>query len=323
MTGIRHLEVAQDEGDLRLDRWFRRHFPTLGHGHLAKLLRTGQVRVDGKRAQAGLRISPGQTIRVPPNAATDKPYTPPRTVVPEADRRLLLDAILYQDDHLIALNKPAGLAVQGGSKIARHLDGMLDALRTGADRPRLVHRLDKDTSGVLLLARTAQIAARLSTSFRERHTRKVYWALVAGVPRPAQGRIDVALAKRSTGGQERVVGDPDAGKSAVTEYTTLETIGQKAAWLELRPLTGRTHQLRSHSATLGTPIVGDGKYGGAGAHLAGLANRLHLHARRIVISHPVTAKPLQITAPLVGHMAQSWAMLGLSERAPNESKSTK
>ncbi len=318
MSGLHHREVAQDEGDLRLDRWFRRHFPTLGHGHLAKLLRTGQVRVDGKRAKAGLRIAAGQTIRIPPLTVGDKPAARPRPKIAEQDRAQLLDAILYQDDHIIALNKPAGLAVQGGSKTSRHLDGMLDILRFGADRPRLVHRLDKDTSGVLLLARTGAVAARLAASFRNRDARKIYWALVAGVPRPAQGRIDVALAKRPSDGRESVVSDPDAGKPAITEYTTLEAIGNRAAWLELRPLTGRTHQLRSHCTTLGTPIVGDGKYGGAEARLGGLANRLHLHARAISIIHPDTGKALRVTAPLAGHMAQSWSMLGLPDKAPNE-----
>lgn len=318
MSGLHHREVAQDEGDLRLDRWFRRHFPTLGHGHLAKLLRTGQVRIDGKRAKPGSRIAAGQTIRIPPMEVGEKPAPALRPKVAEQDAQQLLEAILYQDDYIIALNKPAGLAVQGGSKISKHLDGMLDVLRFDADRPRLVHRLDKDTSGVLLLARTGAVAARLAASFRNRDARKIYWALVAGVPRPAQGRIDVALAKRASEGRESVVSDPDAGKAAVTEYTTLETIGNKAAWLELRPQTGRTHQLRSHCATLGTPIVGDGKYGGAEAHLGGLANRVHLHARAISIRHPITGKTLHVTAPLSGHMARSWAMLGLPGKAPNE-----
>ncbi|MHA1567361.1 MAG: RluA family pseudouridine synthase [Alphaproteobacteria bacterium] len=320
MTAVQHRKVGQDEGELRLDRWFRRHFPDLGHGRLSKLLRTGQIRVDGKRAQPGLRIAPGQTIRIPPmpkGTGTARP-SPSRPKVAEQDRKLLLDAILYQDDHIIAINKPSGLAVQGGSKIARHLDGMLDVLAFDAGRPRLVHRLDKDTSGVLLLARTGTVAARLATGFRNRDTIKVYWALVAGAPRPAQGRIDVALAKRGGEGHERVVGDPDKGKPALTEYATLETIGNRAAWLELRPLTGRTHQLRSHCMTLGTPIVGDGKYGGAQAQLIGLANRVHLHARSITIKHPMTGKSLRITAPLGGYMAASWSLLGLPERAPNE-----
>ncbi len=323
MTMIQHRKVSQDEGDLRLDRWFRRHFPDLGHGHLAKLLRTGQIRVDGKRAKAGLRIAPGQTIRIPPMVDGAARARPSRPAVPAQDRKLLLDAILYQDDHIIALNKPSGLAVQGGSKVARHLDGMLDALAFDADRPRLVHRLDKDTSGVLLLARTGAVAARLATGFRNRDTAKVYWALVVGVPRPAHGRIDVPLAKHGGEGHERVVGDPDKGKPALTEYATLDTIGNRAAWLELRPLTGRTHQLRSHCMTLGTPIVGDGKYGGAQAQLVGLANRVHLHARSIAIKHPMTGKPLHIAAPLKGYMAASWSLLGLPERAPNEPRKKK
>lgn len=320
MSDVQLLTVGEDEAGLRLDRWFRRRFPALGHGRLEKLLRTGQVRVDGKRVKANHRVAPGDSVRVPPRAdavAPPRGGERPRPAAPLDPREAaaLRQRVLFMDDWLIALDKPAGLAVQGGSGQTRHLDAMAEALRFGAaERPRLVHRLDKDTSGVLLLARTAQAAGALSAAFRGQEARKTYWAAVVGVPAPRAGRIDLALAKQRDrmGGEEKVAGAPRAGRPATTLYRVVESAGTTAAWLLLRPLTGRTHQLRAHCATIGHPILGDGKYGAKAAFLADPAvpRQLHLHARELALPHPADGTTFRVSAPLPPHMAQTWARLG-------------
>ena len=318
MMAVETVSVSTADGGLRLDRWFRRHYPELAHGRLEKLLRTGQIRVDGKRAKSGDRVIPGQAIRVPPLDNVEPAASAARPSVSPADGATLHNAILHQDDHLIVLNKPPGLPVQGGTRSERNLDAMLDALRFGSnERPRLVHRLDKDTSGVLVIARTAAAAAFLTRAFRDKTTRKIYWALVVGRPKPAQGRIDLALAKQAApGGGERVRADAEDGKHAVTYYRVLDSAGEHVSWLALLPVTGRTHQLRAHCAALGAPIFGDPKYGGAGAQLAGAPNakRLHLHARELSIPHPAGGR-LRVTAPLPALMRQSWEFLGFSGKA--------
>jgi 23S rRNA pseudouridine955/2504/2580 synthase len=309
------VTVAEEDGALRLDRWFRRHYPSLGHGRLEKLLRTGRIRVDGKRARSGDRIAPGQAIHIPSldelAAAAPPAPLPPRP----GDEAMLRDAVLHRDDAVIALNKPPGLAVQGGSGTERHLDGLLDALRFGSEvRPRLVHRLDKETSGVLVIARTIAAAAFLTRAFREKTTRKIYWAIVVGLPKPRQGRIGLALAKRPGREGERVRADAEDGKRAVTYYRVIDSAGARASWLALQPVTGRTHQLRAHCAAIGTPILGDAKYGAAAAHLAGVpgAKRVHLHARALTIPHPLGGI-LQVAAPLPRHMRQCWEFFGFPE----------
>jgi 23S rRNA pseudouridine955/2504/2580 synthase len=316
MTAVQTISVAADDGELRLDRWFRRHFPGLGHGRLEKLLRTGQVRVDGKRAKAGDRIAPGQVIRVPPLGDLSAPPPKLASSAPRPrDIAMLERAVLHIDDALIVLDKPPGLAVQGGTGTERHLDAMLDALRFGAkDRPRLVHRLDRDTSGVLVLARNAAAAAALARAFRDKRTRKIYWAVVVGLPKPRRGRIDQPLAKLPGPAGERVTPDEEEGKRAITWYRTLAHAGDKLAWLALQPITGRTHQLRAHCVTLGTPILGDGKYGGAAAHPAGVPNarKLHLHARALSLPHPQGGQ-LEVTAPLPPHMKETFAFFGFDE----------
>ncbi len=310
-SALETVTIAAEDGPARLDRWFKRHYPALGHGRLEKLLRTGQVRVDGKRAKAGDRVLPGQAIRIPPLDAPPKAAEAARPLLP-ADEAMLEAAVLHRDDAVIVLNKPPGLAVQGGTKSERHLDGLLDGLRFGhAERPRLVHRLDKDTSGVLVIARNAAAAAFLTRAFRDKTTRKLYWALAVGVPTPPHGRISLALAKRPSQGGERVRADPDDGKPAVTYYHTADNVGERASWLALLPVTGRTHQLRVHCAAIGTPILGDGKYGVGAAHLSGVpnSNRLHLHARALSIPLPQGGR-LRVTAPLPPHMRQSWQFFG-------------
>src|SRR5687768_405323 len=308
MSGVQQIEIRQDDADQRLDRWFKRHFPALNHGRLEKLLRTGQIRLDGKRAKAGDRIEAGQIIRVPPIAPAqdaDAPRQPkPPKPVSDRDAKLLRDAVLYQDADVLVIDKPAGLAVQGGTGLDKNLDAMLDTLKfDAAERPRLVHRLDKDTSGVLVLARNAKAARELAEAFRHKSARKVYWAVVVGIPKPDRGTVDAPLSKQAGGYGERVGIDEEEGRHAVTRYAMIERAGNRAAWVALMPETGRTHQLRAHCVILGTPILGDGKYGGLAAQLTreNLPRQLHLHARSIRIPHPRKGW-IEATAPLPAHM---------------------
>ena len=314
MSGVATLEIAPEDGAQRLDRWFKRHYPAIGHGRLEKLLRTGQIRVNGKRARAGTRLAPGDRVRVPPLPEGGEERAPRRALPPmdEADVDMVQSAVIYRDGDMIALNKPPGLPVQGGSRVARHLDAMLDALRFDAtDAPRLVHRLDRDTSGVLLLARHAAAARELTALFRSRQLQKLYWALVVGVPKPAQGRIDAPLAKRQVGAGERVIATAKGGQRAITDYALIDTAGRRLSWLALMPRTGRTHQLRTHTASVfGHPIVGDGKYGGEAAFPAGFEPRLHLHARALALPRHRGKAPLVLSAPLPPHMAAAWRFLG-------------
>ena len=317
MAGVATLEIAPEDGDQRLDRWFKRHYPALGHGRLEKLLRTGQIRVNGRRARAGTRLAPGDRVRVPPLPDEGEGRAPRRRPAPQldkADTDMMQAAVIYRDADLIALNKPPGLPVQGGSHVARHLDGLLGALRfDAAEAPRLVHRLDRDTSGVLLLARHAAAARELTALFRSRSLRKLYWALIIGVPKPAQGRIDAPLAKRQMGEGERVVATAEGGQRAITDYALIETAGRRLSWLALLPRTGRTHQLRAHTASVfGHPVVGDGKYGGEAAFPAGFEPRLHLHARALELPRLGNRAPLLLSAPLPPHMTAAWRFLGFN-----------
>ncbi|WP_135467691.1 RluA family pseudouridine synthase [Crenalkalicoccus roseus] len=312
---VRHRTVAAEEAEMRLDRWFRRHFPRLTQGALQKMLRTGQIRVDGRRAEAATRLAPGQEVRIPPLPEGPAPERPARPPVSEQDARALERLVIHRDDSVIALDKPHGMPVQGGPGITRSLDALLDALRFGhAERPRLVHRLDRDTSGVLLLARTPAAAAALARAFRGRDVEKTYWAVVVGEPTPREGRIDIALARLGGphGERTQAVDDPKQGAHAITDFRTLDAARRRAAWLELKPLTGRTHQLRVHCAEgLGCPILGDGKYGGAAAHLEGLPGALHLHARALRLPHPEGGM-LEVAAPLPPHMRETFAFFGFT-----------
>ncbi|HVI88459.1 MAG TPA: RluA family pseudouridine synthase [Dongiaceae bacterium] len=327
MSGVTQITVAAADGEQRLDRWFKRRFPDVGHGRLEKLLRTGQVRVDGKRAKASDRLEVGQVVRIPPLDATGgetggEAAGAPKATAPkrapagpsERDIRMLQEAVLYQDADVIVINKPAGLAVQGGSGIGKNLDDLLVALQgDAAEKPRLVHRLDRDTSGVLVLARHLQAAQRLADAFRHKDARKIYWAVTVGVPKLPQGRIDAALAKQGGQGRERVQVDEE-GKRAVTFYRMLDKVGTKVAWLALMPMTGRTHQLRAHCMALATPILGDGKYAGAGAFVArdSVPRQLHLHARRLILPHPRKGM-IDVTAPLPPHMRQTQRFFGFAD----------
>lgn len=315
MNRVELIKVTSDETGMRLDRWFSSHYPALGHGALQKLLRTGQVRVDGGRAKAKDRIEAGQTVRVPPlPRKTDEASKQTGKILSESDARFIRDLVIYEDDDVIALNKPPGLAVQGGTKTGRHVDGLLDGLRLkNGERPRLVHRLDKDTSGVLLLGRSRAAAAMLGKALQGRRVIKTYWALLKGVPSPVRGEIDQALAKRGGEGAERMgfAGhDDDDSKRAVTRYEVIENAGRKYCWAALWPLTGRTHQLRVHMAGIGHSVIGDGKYGGEDAHPGGeISPKLHLHARQIEV--PLAkGRTLKVTASLPDHMARTWSLLG-------------
>ncbi len=319
------LAVSEDEAEIRLDRWFRRHYPHLTQGALQKLCRTGQVKVDGRKAEASTRLLPGQSVRVPPIPKASRP-APAERVVDPRDAAEIGRMVIHRDEQVIVLNKPAGLPVQGGPGITRHVDGMLDALRDGSEhRPRLVHRIDRDTSGLLLLARTPGVAAKLAASFRSRDVRKTYWAVVVGRPSPAEGVIDLPLARLGAGpGSLTVAAERDEEDSAhaLTEYAVKDAAARKMSWLELSPLTGRTHQLRVHCEALGTPILGDPKYGEGRARMEGFPDRLHLHARALSLPHPAGGT-LTVSAGLPPHMRDTFRTLGFTtprETAPQRSR---
>jgi 23S rRNA pseudouridine955/2504/2580 synthase len=311
---VRQFTVAADDDGARLDRWFKRHLPQVGFATVSRWARTGQIRLDGKRADVADRIATGQIIRVPPGG--DAPERTERARKPLTEEQLALaeSMVISKDRAAIVLNKPPGLATQGGSGTFQHVDGLLDAFADDGPRPRLVHRLDKDTSGVLLIARTPGSAAYFSKRFSGRSARKVYWALVVGVPDIAAGQIDLPLAKQpGTGGEKMMVDKSGEGQPARSRYRVIDRAGNRAAWVELQPLTGRTHQLRVHMAAIGHPIVGDGKYGGPDAFLSGsISRKMHLHARRLIIDHP-DGDFIDVRAELPEHFAASLTQLGFDE----------
>ena len=320
---VRQFTVSEDDDGIRLDRWFKRNLPQIGFATVSRWARTGQIRVDGKRVKPEDRLDQGQMLRVPPggeDAPSAKKAAPRiRTLTPEqiAEAKGM---VIRETASAIVLNKPPGLATQGGSKTTKHVDGLLDAFveTEKTPRPRLVHRLDKDTSGVLLIARTPGSAASFSKRFASRSARKVYWALVVGNPQLSEGVIDAPLAKQPGTGGEKMHIDEENGAAAKTRYRVVDRAGQRAAWVELEPLTGRTHQLRVHMAAIGHPIVGDGKYGGPDSFLTGAVSRkMHLHARRLIISEPKTGEgtggKLDVTAELPPHFAMSMDVLGFDQ----------
>lgn len=335
MSMVQMITIQEDQPEQRLDRWLRKTFPQFKQGQIEKACRKGEIRVDGARCKSNTRVGPGMEIRIPPLPKPDGDNRPRTTRISASDAAMMRDIVLYQDDHLIVINKPAGLPTQGGSKQTRHVDGLSQALQGDfPEKPRLVHRLDKDTSGVLVLARTPAAATKLTAAFRHRNTRKIYWALVAGVPTPYLGEIKYGLVKakgRGKGGEgekmhavhPRDVDSTEGAKRAHTLYATLYRVASRAAWVAMEPLTGRTHQLRAHMAEIGHPIIGDGKYGGSsqenrgdgwGAQLGGIiSKKLHLHARSLTFEHPETKMPLTVTAPLPDHMAHSWETFGWTE----------
>jgi 23S rRNA pseudouridine955/2504/2580 synthase len=342
------LPVGEDEAGMRLDRWFRRRYPDLPQTHLNKIVRKGEVRVDGKRVEISTRLEIGQAVRVPPllmKQAKDRSPTPD-----PADAQTLRDMFLFEDRDVIVLDKPFGLAVQGGSGTKRHIDGMLAALADkNGERPVLVHRLDRDTSGVLLIAKSRKMAADLGATFRSRGAKKIYWAVVEGIPKPEKGRISMFLAKGEGMGEARGAkgdrtdiermrvarhGDPEAQHS-LTLYATVDKVSPRLAWLSMRPITGRTHQLRAHCEAIGHPIVADPKYNRRPendparadplrAVPPGVEKKLHLLARRLILPHP-RGGMIDVTAPLPEHMRKTFEMFGFEapscdpiEDAPDE-----
>ena len=321
MAAVEQKIIDPDEAGMRIDRWFKAHYPGIGFGHLQKLMRSGQIRVDGARVKTSTRLAAGQTVRIPPigSSSTETPVGAPVTHNTMRDRHdadVIAENTLFEDNKVLVINKPAGLAVQGGSGLNRHVDGLLESYRDRkGQKPRLVHRLDRDTSGVLVIAKTRLAASHLTKAFRDRATKKVYWALVRGVPRPPQGRLSTWLIKDEDeyGDQKmRVLKDKvkDADH-AVTLYSAMEWVGQNLCWVSLRPITGRMHQLRVHMDYLGHPIIGDKKYFSVENWElpGGIQKKLHLHARRIIIPHP-DGGTIDVTAPLPPHMVQSWNLLG-------------
>lgn len=332
MSGVQMVTVTADDADQRLDRWMRRQFPHINQIRIEKMCRKGELRVDGGRVKPATRLEEGQAVRIPPMPEPGDIPARPKSYVSDADARMIRECVIYKDDQVIAINKPPGLPTQGGSKQTRHVDGMAEALRFDLDeKPRLVHRLDKDTSGVLLLARTRQAASALTAAMRHKETRKIYWAVVAGVPTPYLGEIKYGLVKapgHGKGGEgekmhclhPRDVNNTPGAKRAITQYATLYRVASRAAWVAMEPITGRTHQLRAHMAEIGHPIIGDGKYGGSGqenlgdgwgANMGGLiSNKLHLHARTMTFEQPVTHKVITLTAELPDHIQHTFDTFG-------------
>jgi 23S rRNA pseudouridine955/2504/2580 synthase len=320
----RQFTVGYDDDGIRLDRWFKRHLPDTSFNLVSRWARTGQLRIDGKRAEPGDRIEAGQILRVPPaeivaeaiSAAATKAPRPKRDREPLSaeDTQAIQSMVIHRDKQALVLNKIPGLATQGGTKTDRHVDGLLDGVQFEAEnRPKLVHRLDKDTSGVLLLARTSRAAAHFAKAFSSRTARKVYWALVTGVPSINDGMIELPLAKQPGSGGEKMHVDMKDGSPARTRYRVIERAGNRACWVELQPYTGRTHQLRVHMAAIGHPIVGDGKYGGLEAFLTGdVSRKMHLHARRLKVDHP-DGGVIDVIAKLPKHFSDSLNVLGFEE----------
>jgi 23S rRNA pseudouridine955/2504/2580 synthase len=316
MNDVKHYKVAPDEDGMRLDRWFKVNLPQVTFAYLNKLTRTGQVRVDGARAKTSTRLHADQEVRVPPLAFDRRPADAPRgeaKPLTKEEAALFDSMVIFEDRDLYVLNKPAGFAVQGGSKTFQHLDGLLMGLaRKSGERPLLVHRLDRDTSGVIVVAKRRAVASALGKLFATRAVKKTYWAVVKGIPKPAQGKIDVPLIKAQGPEGDRVrPGDKhdDDAQHATTFYAVVDQAPPITAWVSLKPVTGRQHQLRAHMAYIGTPIMGDEKYGGNADMPDGMSKKLHLHARRIVFPHPREGT-VDVTAPLPPHMRETWAMFG-------------
>jgi 23S rRNA pseudouridine955/2504/2580 synthase len=310
MGEVKILSVGVGEDGVRLDRWLRRRWPHLGQTQIHKLARSGQIRVDGARAKADTRLAAGAVIRVPP--LPDALPRDAREGLTARDADFARGLVLYEDEDVLVLNKPAGLAVQGGTKTPHHVDRLLSAWGEGLDRPRLTHRLDRDTSGVLVLGKSPNAAARLAGAFAKRRAQKTYWAIVEGNPRPVDGTIDLPLMKTGVGDRELVTpADPKDPRAqpAVTDFVTVSRAGPRAAWLALRPHTGRTHQLRVHLLAIGHPILGDPKYNTPASVATAGPLKLQLHARRLTLPHPGRGL-IDVEAPLGPEMRAGFARFG-------------
>lgn len=319
MIDVRHLMIPKDDDGQRLDRWLKKNVPEMSFVMAQKMIRTGQIRVDGKRVKPDARLVAGQEVRLPPmdekSPHTDKYY------LRDEDAEMIRRAVIYDDGDILAINKPPGIATQGGMNISRHIDGMMEAL-TGEDgiKPRLVHRLDKDTSGVLLIARSAEMARRLGKMFSGRDMKKIYWAITSPVPKDPRGEIKAPIIKRTSGpDKDKMVVDQKEGQRAYTNYEVMEVAGKQAAFVAFMPKTGRTHQIRVHAAHIGCPLLGDEKYGmKAAIEGPGIPQRLHLHARSLEFKHPVSGKKLKLIAPLPDDLSRSWDALGFQKKPDHE-----
>ncbi len=316
---VRHIKIPQDDDGQRLDRWLKKNVPEMSFVMAQKLLRTGQIRVDGKRAKPDARLVAGQEIRLPPMDARPEKRDGYRLRDDDAD--MIRKAVIYDDGDLLAINKPPGVASQGGMNIERHIDGMLEALVIGDGvKPRLVHRLDKDTSGVLLLARSAEMARHLGKMFQGRDMKKIYWAITSPAPTSMEGEIKAPLIKGTVGPEkDKMIVDQKEGQKAYTNYEVMEVAGRQAAFVAFMPKTGRTHQIRVHAAYAGFPLLGDEKYGTKAAiEGPGITQRLHLHARSLEFRHPTTKKQMKLVAPLPADLARSWDALGFQKKPDHE-----
>jgi len=321
MSGVQQIEVSAGEADSRLDRWFKRHFPHIAHGRVEKLLRTGQLRVNGKRAKGNYRLSVGELIRVPP--LPEPSEVKAKRPVSADDVMFMRGLIIHEDGDMFVLNKPHGLAVQGGSKTTRHIDGLLAALGEGC---RLVHRLDRDTTGILVIAKSVKAAAWLGKSFQSRKAEKIYWGLTNGIVKPlegeikgymAKGRLDNRFGNKHMGKEvmQAVRHGAPGAKHARTLYQTVSQAGQKAGWVVMQPLTGRTHQLRLHMQLLGAPLLGDRRYMTDRPAPSGLDEKLQLHARELSLPRQ-NGEMIRLTAPLPDHMQAAFDNLGFDEDHP-------
>lgn len=323
MSNVRHITVQQDDDGQRLDRWLKKNLPEIPYVLAQKLMRQGQIRIDGKRAKTQTRLSAGQIIRIPPVSSREdtSELGERKRSLTDADANWIRSLVIYDDGDVIALNKPQNISVQGGTNTKRHIDGMLEALKNKEGVvPRLVHRLDKDTSGILLLARSAKVARELGQAFKGRNVKKIYWAIVTPAPTVINGKITAPIGKSTGAGKEKMIVDEKEGKSALTEFSVIETAGLAVAFVAFWPRTGRTHQIRVHAQVMGSSILGDGKYKAIkdpeskrvedDLNGLGLSKKMHLHARRIILKHPSRPGKLDITAPLGVEMTKTWRTLG-------------
>ena len=315
MSGVYYIEVSKDEDGQRLDRFLQKHLKDVPFGLLQKLMRKGQIRVNSGRVKAATRLEAGQSVRIPPlkNSVPRE-----NKKINDHDAQMIRDMVIYDDGDIIALNKPAGLATQGGTNIKKHIDGLLDVLVVeDGIRPRLIHRLDKDTSGILLLARSSKVASAMGKIFQGKQIRKIYWALTVPAPEINSGEIRAPIIKAQEGDFEKMVVDPDHGQEAVTLFDIVERAHKQIAFVAFWPRTGRTHQIRVHAAHMGCPILGDRKYGGQEAFIEGIdhVKRVHLHARSIRFIHPITKKMIELSAPLADDLKQSWKNFGFDENS--------
>jgi 23S rRNA pseudouridine955/2504/2580 synthase len=315
VSGVYYIEVTEDENGQRLDRFLQKHLKGIPFGLLQKLMRKGQIRVDSGRVKASTRLQAGQSVRIPP---MEERKPDPKPKIGERDAQMMRDMVIYDDGYIIALNKPAGLPTQGGTNVKKHIDGLLDVL-TNEDgvRPRLVHRLDKDTSGLLLLARSAKVAKEMGKIFQGRDIQKIYWALTTPAPEMNEGEIRAPIIKAGSEGFEKMVVDAENGQNATTLFDIIERAHKQVAFVAFWPRTGRTHQIRVHAAHLGCPIIGDGKYGADHEYVEGIehAKRVHLHARSVKFQHPITKKQVEIFAPLADDLVKSWKNFGFDPQS--------